>query len=207
MEHDYTGEGVYDVSLFVVDTNGCYNSKTINKYIDVANPPQVSFYPVQPFVCSAPATIKFISESKVKGKASYQWIMGNSASIDSFANFTLTKYDTPYNISLTVTDLTYNTNGTCLSNNNLQYTIALVKANGSITQGAKTINSSGSIVCAGSINLESHSVPPAGGIAWIYDKDPQTGDYDSITRYDYKPVWRSYHLAYIQPRKRMCQIH
>jgi FOG: PKD repeat len=185
VDHDYTGEGVYGVSLFVVDTNGCSSTKAIDKYIDVANPPQVSFYPVQSFVCSAPATIKFISESKVKGKASYQWIMGNSASIDSFANFKLTKYDTTYNIKLTVTDLTYNTNGTCFSEATWPYTITLVKANGTITQGAKTINSSGSIVCAGSIKLESHSIPSDGGIAWIYDKDHNTGTFDSITHYDY----------------------
>ena len=164
-QRDYTytsvgnRNGFYNVTLKVTDDHGCFNTKTINDFVDVANPPQVSFYANPTFACSVPADIKFVDNSSVKGTPSYQWIMGSSASILSTATFRLNKYDTTYTVKLSVTDVTYNTNNNCTSQGQLDYSIKHVKAIGTVKQGPHTINYTNDIVCAGTVNLESHSLP------------------------------------------------
>jgi PKD repeat protein len=178
----YNYEGLYTVVLTVTDNHGCTNTVTKNNFVDVAKPPQVSFHADPIYTCSAPAIINFIDGSTVKGTPSYQWIMGSSASSLQNASFTLSKYDTTYTIKLTVTDLTYNTINNCTGQNQLDYQIQRVKAVGTVMQGTNIISQTGATVCAGEVDLHSHSLPSNGLCLWVIDNNAYS-TYDSTAQY------------------------
>lgn len=180
----YNFEGKYNVSLIVTDNHGCFNAVSKTNYIDVASPPDVQFHADPAFTCKVPAVVNFLNDSRVKGTPSYQWISGSSVSILKDASFTFSKYDTAYTVKLTVTDNTYNTINNCVSINQLEYKIDRIKAVGTVKQGTKVINSTGSIVCAGTVNLESHSLPRKGLVLWTIDNNVYS-TYDSIAQYDF----------------------
>ena len=56
--HLYNTSGFYDVSLYITDDNGCISNKTINSYIQVADPPQADFV-AAPLITCAGTSVNF----------------------------------------------------------------------------------------------------------------------------------------------------
>ena len=77
-EFTLSQEGNYDVSLSVIDENGCTNQQTRQDYIDVESYPQIDFYADNTSAACYPAEISFQSTS-TQMLSSYTWDFGDSS--------------------------------------------------------------------------------------------------------------------------------
>lgn len=106
--HAYNVTGYYNVSLQVIDANGCKDDTTFQKIVRVSSEPNVVFATVGPNVsCTAPFTVDFnnTSTSFTGSNFTSSWILGNgNTSTDK--NPTGVTYNAlgAYSVSLTVTD-------------------------------------------------------------------------------------------------------
>lgn len=76
--HVYTLPGVFDVTLVVIDTNGCSDAHLLSNAVTVRQTPTVSITPsaFQP-LCGLPATVVFTGQSNISN-ASYTWNLGDN---------------------------------------------------------------------------------------------------------------------------------
>jgi gliding motility-associated-like protein len=77
--HIYTASGTYNVSLQIINSNGCSKTLTRTNYINISNGVQAVFTNSTPLSCSPPETISFQNQSTGTGTLSYQWNFGDGA--------------------------------------------------------------------------------------------------------------------------------
>lgn len=78
--HNYTNEGIYDVSLSVTDENTCNSIFTIDDYIVATEGVNPNFNLSSTSACSFPTTISINNTSTGDGVIEYYWDFGNSTS-------------------------------------------------------------------------------------------------------------------------------
>ncbi|HEX3006500.1 MAG TPA: PKD domain-containing protein, partial [Bacteroidales bacterium] len=144
--------GSYTAFLEVTDGNNCKSNKEKVNYVDVANPPIVSFSANPSTSCKIPSTVQFDNSSTGAGNLTYTWVFAPGAtSTDAKPKYTYTAFGT-YNVSLTV-----NSDYGCSSTLNVpSVVIGEVNAAGTLKQGTKTI-ANNSIICAGDIDYTNSS--------------------------------------------------
>ena len=76
--YGYSKEGVYDISLLIVDQNGCKSDTTIKKYITAYEAPQALFIADKTSSCAQPLTVNFSNLSTgLKGTDQFTWNFGD----------------------------------------------------------------------------------------------------------------------------------
>lgn len=75
--HVFTQGGNYNVTLLVVDQNGCNAEKVIPNYITLQNAPNAQFTAPVRSSCSAPFTVNFTNQSTPASGLTYEWSFGN----------------------------------------------------------------------------------------------------------------------------------
>ncbi|HXC05250.1 MAG TPA: PKD domain-containing protein, partial [Bacteroidia bacterium] len=103
--HTYPLRGIYNVSLIVMDTNGCTATLTKLNYITVTKP-----YPaltVDTFSCKGNILLFDASATSVTGPATYSWNFGDGTNATTTTNTTTHAYPTDniYTVTLTVRDV------------------------------------------------------------------------------------------------------
>ncbi len=101
--HEYSHSGSYSIILNVEDALGCENNIIYDYFVNVSNPPNVSFT-AQPSINCEPIDVSFMNSST--GDAlplSYSWSFGDGGS-SSASNPTHFFQQGNYSVNLTVTD-------------------------------------------------------------------------------------------------------
>ncbi|MFT5347919.1 MAG: PKD repeat protein, partial [Bacteroidia bacterium] len=76
--HIYKTEGKFNVSLVVVDINGCEDKISLKDLIEVDRIPQPNFHSTERFNCTAPYTVNFVNTSVRSGaRDTYKWDFGD----------------------------------------------------------------------------------------------------------------------------------
>lgn len=102
--HTYSASGSYDITLVVVDDNGCQATLIENDLISVSQAPSVGIVADAPNGCTAPHVVGFSSNVSPAGSYTYAWDFGDGTT-SAAANPTKTYTATgSYTVSLTVTD-------------------------------------------------------------------------------------------------------
>jgi len=111
--HTYVIPGIYDVTLVVVDQNGCESTMIIDSLVSVSIPPTVSFGGTPRLGCDFPHDVSFTSNVNPPGVYTYLWDFGDGgASTQANPTYTYTM-DGNFPVNLTVTD----TSGCAVSTN------------------------------------------------------------------------------------------
>lgn len=82
--YTFTEEGCYDITLEVLGTNGCSNSKQFNNFICVEDAPTVSFTPSTEVVNQIDGMVHFFNTTE--GATSYSWNFGDNSANTSEEN-------------------------------------------------------------------------------------------------------------------------
>lgn len=77
--HTYTAGGNYNVTVRVINTNGCLTTLSKTQYIKVNLGAKADFTSSIPAVCSVPVIINFQNLSTDAGSLTYQWSFGDGA--------------------------------------------------------------------------------------------------------------------------------
>ncbi len=77
--HTYTTGGNFNVTLRVINSNGCLTTLSKTQYIRIDLGAEADFTNSVPTVCSVPASINFQNLSTGAGSLSYQWFFGDGA--------------------------------------------------------------------------------------------------------------------------------
>ncbi len=78
--HIYNSSGNYNVTLRVINNEGCLNTISKSQYIQINSVPKAKFINSVPNVCSAPVTINFTNSSTGTGILNYEWLFGDGTS-------------------------------------------------------------------------------------------------------------------------------
>jgi gliding motility-associated-like protein len=75
--YTYTQGGNFNVTLLVVDQNGCNSEKAIANYITIQNKPNAQFIAQNRSSCTAPFTVNFTNQTTPATGLTYEWTLGN----------------------------------------------------------------------------------------------------------------------------------
>ena len=78
--HIYTASGNFNVSLQILNSNGCTKTLTRTNYINIANGVRAAFTNSAALSCSAPETIFFQNQSTGSAALTYLWNFGDGGS-------------------------------------------------------------------------------------------------------------------------------
>ena len=100
--HIYTSAGVFDITLKVTNSYGCYSAITKSDLIKIENGVNAGFSLTSLNICKSPATAVFENSSEGTGTLSYQWNFGDGkTSTDESPSHNYTSTGN-YNVLLTV---------------------------------------------------------------------------------------------------------
>lgn len=102
--HTFSQSGNFNITLLVVDQNGCSDEKVIPQYIQVLNKPVAQFNAPNRSSCVAPFNVAFTNQSQPNNGLTYAWNFGDGAtSTQNAPNHT---YNTMgnFNVKLKVTN-------------------------------------------------------------------------------------------------------
>ena len=100
----YTQTGTYNVSLQVIDTNGCKGNITIPNAVIASSKPTVSFTANYTSSCTAPFNVNFTNQSSGMGTLTYLWHFGDgTTSTSQNPSHTYTQNGS-YTVTLVVTN-------------------------------------------------------------------------------------------------------
>ncbi len=103
--HSYASSGVYNVTLYATNAEGCSATLTRLAYIDVVVPPHASFVASPNHFCNPPGNVTFTSTSTGTPPMSYVWTFGDGSPGGTGATPTHTYTGTgSYTVTLKVTD-------------------------------------------------------------------------------------------------------
>jgi gliding motility-associated-like protein len=102
--HDYKNQGIFNVSLVVIDLNNCQSKKFIPKYVEALPTPKPDISADKKVYCKAPFTVNFKNTtSGLQSSDSYIWDFGDEyTSTELNPKHTFSKSGN-YTVSLTVT--------------------------------------------------------------------------------------------------------
>jgi gliding motility-associated-like protein len=111
--HNYVFAGIYDVSLRIVDSNGCDTLVSHSNEVITSNQPTTSIVtsPNSTTFCTVPFDVDYdgsgsVSNSPLGGGLTYVWNLGfgDTAYVSTPSTMTYTVADTVFQVSMTVTD-------------------------------------------------------------------------------------------------------
>ena len=102
--YTYSTSGVYNVSLHVVDINGCSDTRVYTSYITVNSKPKPQFSVNTSTYCSIPAAVTFTNSSTGNGTLTYRWDFGDGNTANSKDTTYTYLTSGTYNVKLVVTD-------------------------------------------------------------------------------------------------------
>ncbi len=144
--HNYYTNGVYTITLKVINEGGCINALTKRQYIKTLKRPLANFSFINGIKCKPPETISFYNLSSGSGNLTYNWDFGNGSS--SVAASPSSVYNTAgsYSVRLLVTDNTGCSDTLLQKDSVVINTItSLIKSTDSVCTGVPVIISNGSI--------------------------------------------------------------
>lgn len=102
--HTYTAPGTYDVTLLLIDVNGCQRDSTQLDVVSISEPPQVAVDFTLPNSCALPFAVDFTATPAQAGTFTYAWDFGDGGT--STQQNPTHGYTTPgtYDVELTITD-------------------------------------------------------------------------------------------------------
>lgn len=103
-QYTYTSAGNYDIILKVTDENGCSSTLEDDKFITVADKPEVNFAASDTFACSAPMNVSFTNLSTESTDLSYYWNFGNGSTSTDLSNSSIYYSTGSYDVKLKATD-------------------------------------------------------------------------------------------------------
>ncbi len=103
--HTYVSAGDYDVTLVVVDDNGCGDTYVINDLVSVTEVANVSFSASPQTGCNAPLTVNFTSSVSPAGTYTYLWDFGDGTTSTATNPTKVYAVNGDYDVSLTITDV------------------------------------------------------------------------------------------------------
>ena len=154
--HTYTTAGNYNVTLRVINSNGCLTTLSKTQYIQISAGVMANFTNSVPKVCSAPVVINFQNQSSGTGALSYEWLFGDGTS-SSMENpsHTYTAAGT-YTLQLIVTNITGCTD-------------TIIKPNGITVGNVSPAFTVAENICANSATLFSNtSTPKPVSVVWNF---------------------------------------
>ncbi|MEM7038182.1 MAG: PKD domain-containing protein, partial [Bacteroidota bacterium] len=103
--HTFASVGSFNVSLVVVDTNGCSTTLLLNNYIQTSDGPNISFTANPTNACVPPLMVNFTNTTTGIAPLTYQWDFGDGSPTSNAQNPSHT-YTTAgsYTVTLIVTD-------------------------------------------------------------------------------------------------------
>lgn len=103
-DHTYKTEGKFNVSLVVVDGNGCEDKISVSDHIEVDRIPVPNFYSNERFSCTAPYTVNFVNTSnRINTGDTYLWSFGDGSTSNAKSpSHTYTQLG-KYTVSLLIT--------------------------------------------------------------------------------------------------------
>jgi gliding motility-associated-like protein len=102
--HPFPNPGFYDISLTVVNSNGCSNNRNSGRYIRVVPGVQASFtYSQTSASCSPPFNINFINQTSGPGNLTYSWNLGNGVNSNATNPSTVYTANQTYTVNLLAT--------------------------------------------------------------------------------------------------------
>lgn len=104
VQYTYNTTGTYDIILKVTDKNGCYSIYESDKFITVADKPNVNFAASDTFFCSPPVNVSFTNLTTGSSMMSYKWDFGNGKTSTDLSNSSIYTSAGSYNVKLTATD-------------------------------------------------------------------------------------------------------
>jgi gliding motility-associated-like protein len=103
-KHQYASPGIYSVSLYVIDKNGCSNAVIKKNYIEVFQPPVADFTVTPNGGCDAPLTVFFTPNITSIGAVSYLWDFGDGGTSNSDKPTHTYLKKGLYTVTLSITD-------------------------------------------------------------------------------------------------------
>lgn len=103
--HTYNQTNTFDVTLAVVDANGCSRSTTQTSFVSVVDPPSASFTATNTSNCNVPHTVFFTNTTPNTGALSFLWDFGDTSTSNAFSPAHTYTSSGIYTVSLTVTDI------------------------------------------------------------------------------------------------------
>jgi len=105
VSHSYAASGIYTVTLYATNADGCSATLTKPGYVDVVVPPVASFVASPSHFCNPPGIVTFTSTSTGTAPMTYSWTFGDGSPGGSGATPTHTYTATgSYTVTLKVTD-------------------------------------------------------------------------------------------------------
>ena len=82
--HTYTVPGSYNVSLQIIDENGCFDTLTVSNFVNASTPPAPSFTVAPPVGCVPPLLVNF-TNTTTGGAAplTYEWDFGDGSAVST----------------------------------------------------------------------------------------------------------------------------
>lgn len=159
--HTYTGAGNFNVSLRVMNSNGCTQTITHTNYIKLTEGVKAGFSFSAPNNCKPPAAIRFTNTSTGTGTLSYRWDFGDgTGSTDAAPTHSYTATGI-YTVKLVV-------------RNNTGCADSVVRANAINIGTVKVDFSVPPVICAAQpITLTNTSAPTPGSAVWKFSDGTQ----------------------------------
>ena len=102
--HCFSAVGNYNVTLIVLDSNGCQASKILNNYVTIGMPPTSNATATPLASCSSPQIVSFTATgSSPNGAVSFNWYFGNGGT-SALQNTSNVYFSGIYNPFVIVTD-------------------------------------------------------------------------------------------------------
>ncbi len=147
----YNTAGKFDVSLRVIDENGCASTLLKENVIDVADPPVAEYAAVPASSCTVPVDVTFQNSSTGPGIVTYTWDFGDGS--QSAEKNPVHTYDAfgSYDVSLNVSS-----DYGCQASIQSTYTVSEVTVGGKLEQAGNLIEE-GAVICAGNVTFTNES--------------------------------------------------
>lgn len=116
--YTFNSPGLYSISLYVKDLNGCSDTRVVTSFVKVYSLPKAGFNVNQQYYCKTPANVTFTNISSGNLPLSYYWNFGDNST--SKAKDTVHSYSNPgnYTVKLVITD-TYGCKDSIIKQNNI----------------------------------------------------------------------------------------
>jgi len=102
--YTYYSPGVFSVSLYVKDINGCTDTRVISNYVKVYSAPKAGFNIGQQNYCKTPAKVSFTNTSSGNLPMTYLWDFGDTSISKAKDTIHEYKYPGSFNVKLSIVD-------------------------------------------------------------------------------------------------------
>ncbi|OFY23709.1 MAG: hypothetical protein A2W98_09740 [Bacteroidetes bacterium GWF2_33_38] len=102
--HIFQDEGLYTITLQVIDENGCNADTFFSNFITVTEKPVINISASETFSCEPPLDVQFTNNSTAYGNVTYAWDLGNGETSTIAAPSSSYDVTGQYDVSFSITD-------------------------------------------------------------------------------------------------------